>query len=389
MEAIRTLIRGALPPVGRPIVVSAGSHINKDLPRFDGYEPHWVDSGTSALALALVQAKQQRPEVCQPEVILPGYCCPDLVAAAHYAGVKPVLVDIQPNDPALALGAIRRALSPSTLALVAVNFLGVAENLAELLLLKRDFPQLMLVEDNAQWFPSAREIPLLAGDFVVFSFGRGKPVSLLGGGLLLTKQPLAAELAQGLRVEGESAAPSVAARVLLQLKYRAYNQLLTPFCYQFLSRNPFITLGQTQYHALLGISALDAQRAALLGANLQAFAQAETRLADAYQQLFDAIGFENQFAALSSNRCRRLLRYPVLFKTAAHKQRVLKRLTALGLGATDMYRTALPSVAGVGELAVSDALPNAIDFAARFITLPLHVGVGAQHLQLIRRAFAA
>lgn len=385
METIRTLMRGALPPVGRPIVYDAGA-THEELPHFAGYEACWVDSGTSALALALLQAKYLRPEIAQPEVILPGYCCPDLVAAAHYAGVKPIVVDINVDDPSFALDALRGALSNNTLAVVAINFLGLAENLPELLLLKRDFPQLLLVEDNAQWFPAAHEQNLLVGDFVTFSFGRGKPVSLLGGGLLLTKHPLQADfLAQQL---APSASPGMRSRILLRSKYLAYNQLLSPFWYQLLSRNPFIRLGATQYHALTHITLLDAQRAALLPVNLQGFTRTETFLAQQYQQLFDAIGFQNQLVCLAGPRCRGLLRYPVLFKTIAHKQRVFTRLVALGLGATEMYKTELPHVADVGELAVYGALDNAVAFASRFITLPMHAGVSATHLQLIAEAFS-
>lgn len=383
MEAIRSLIRGDLPPVGRKIIFSS-TGFDKDFPEFEGYHSCWLDSGTSALAVALLQAKSLRPEVDAPEVILPGYCCPDLVAAAHYAGVLPRVVDINENDPSLNLAAVRKCISKNTIAIVAVNFLGVAENLSELSKLKVDYPQLFIIEDNAQWFPAEGEGAFLQGDFVTFSFGRGKPLSLLGGGLLLSRYPLSiAFVAKHI----EAAGGTSLSRLLLAFKYIAYNQLLSPFFYQLLSKNPFITLGKTEYSPLSVITALDAHRSELLAPNLHAYYQSATPIAEEYETLFQTIDFENQFKGLTSVRCQRLLRYPILFASVEQKQKVLAKLLSLGLGATEMYRSELPQVDGVENISVCGSLENAISFASRFITLPVHAGVTKTHLQLIKKAF--
>lgn len=384
MEAIRTLVRGDLPPVGRPIIYF-GDACGAKLPDFEGYFSSWVDSGTSALALAFLQAKSCHPDIVSPEVILPGYCCPDLVAAAHFAGLIPRIVDINVNDPSLNIDAVRRYVSKNTIAIVAINFLGIAENLDELLSIKGDYPQISIIEDNAQWFPYDCEKKLLRGDFVAFSFGRGKPVSLLGGGLLLSKYPFSADFLQT-NIDNNPSA-SALSRLILAAKYTAYNQLLSPFLYQFLSRNPFLKLGTTQYHSLDKISLLDSQRMELLPYNLEAFHQAENSMADKYSVLFSEIGFDNQLNVLGSDRCRRLLRYPVLFSTVEQKVEIFDRLVALGLGATEMYRSELPLVTGVCDIAICGRLENAISFASRLITLPTHLGVTSKHLSLIKDAF--
>ena len=383
MEAISSLIRGDLPPVGRQIIFSGGDSSN-GLPCFDGYSSCWVDSGTSALALAFLQAKNLRSEVESPEVILPGYCCPDLVAAVHYAGLLPRIVDINEDDPSFNLLAVRKCISKSTIAIVAVNFLGVAENLSELLQLKVDHPQILIVEDNAQWFPAENERAFLKGDFVTFSFGRGKPLSLLGGGLLLSRSPLSMDLATK---HIESYGITSTSRLLTTFKYIAYNQLLSPFLYQLLSKNPFITLGKTEYSPLKTITALDAQREALLAPNLRAYDQSPTFIAGEYELLFKQIGFENRFKGLGTDRCHRLLRYPVVFSSVEQKRKILSQLLALGLGATEMYRSELPLVDGVRDIAICGGLDNSISFASRFITLPVHVGVKKAHLKLIRKVF--
>ena len=385
MEAFSSLIRGHLPPVGRQIIYSPLDS-DQELPVFDGYFSAWVDSGTSALALAFLKAKSLRPSISSPEVILPGYCCPDLVAAAHYAGLVPKIVDISADDPALDIEALRKCISKNTLAIVAINFLGIAEDLDVLLTFRENYPEVFIVEDNAQWFPQEEERSCLVGDFVTFSFGRGKPVSLLGGGLLLSRFEYQANFLGGL-VHAASCEPKIS-RYKLQAKYFVYNQILSPFYYQFLTRNPFLNLGQTKYHALDSITELDCYRKKLLLSNIKNFQSSQYRsIIDSYTELFSQIGFTNNFKALATARARRLLRYPVLFSSSHQKEKVFRRLHAHGLGATELYKADLPRIDGVEGLSICGELERAGSFASRFITLPVHAGVRKEHLQMIKEAF--
>ena len=49
--------------------------------------------------------------------------------------------------------------------------------------------ELVLIEDDAQYLPLDSEPASYCGDLVIHSFGRGKPVSLVGGGALLIRRP--------------------------------------------------------------------------------------------------------------------------------------------------------------------------------------------------------
>src|SRR5690606_34335161 len=227
-----------LPPAGHAIAWRGKDH---PLPQFPGYRSLWVNSGTAALAAAMWLARQRQPSIAQPEVILPAYGCPDLVAAAVHAGVRPVLVDIGSEDPGYDLDALAAALSARTVAVVAVNFLGIAERLQQLRECIAAFPQIALIEDDAQWFPEPLPAPPLEGDYICISFGRGKPVSLLGGGLLLVKDSLPTDW---------PIQPAADAGAALLPKLLAYNALLRPAAYGLISRNPFLKLGQTVYKPL-------------------------------------------------------------------------------------------------------------------------------------------
>src|SRR5690606_29642783 len=102
----------------------------------------------------------------------------------------------------------------------------------------------LLIEDSAQWFPEPLDAPLLTGDVVVLSFGRGKPVSLLGGGALLVEESLWPKLPvdRVCKCEPDGRAWSLA--------LRAYNALLHPSLCALVSRNRVFPLGRTMYRPL-------------------------------------------------------------------------------------------------------------------------------------------
>lgn len=371
MEALRTLIRGHLPPAGEEVRTEVRPQGRK--PKFVGYDIEWLDSGTSALALALQTARKLRPELTAPEVIIPGYCCPDLVAAAVYAGVDVVVADISRNDPGYDLAELEACINKQTLAVIAVNFLGIQERLREIK--SRLGSSAFLIEDNAQWFPDPSESDELEGDFVVFSFGRGKPVTLLGGGLLLSKPGYRAAMPPP-----DSA--KVEANALSKCKYYLYNWLLRPQLYQCLNRNPLIKLGHTQYQPLSRVQKITPYQAQILPANIDAYRARARSNENAYETFLRA---HNELHALNSPRRRRLLRYPLLLKSARQRDELLDSLSRFGLGATPMYQRPIMCVPGVaGLVRAPRPYPNAHSFSDRLMTLPVHSGVNTNHLQRIR-----
>jgi len=365
------ILYGDLAPVGNRISLepSADCLLEKEL----GGHQYWLDSGTSALALALLDAKANFPEIDKPRAIIPGYCCPDLIAACVYAGVEAVAVDINPNDPSYDLEQLRLRLDASVIAVIAINFLGISERLDELRKLIAGLNlRARLIEDNAQWFPSIISEMEFQSDYVTFSFGRGKPMSLLGGGLLCAKIPIAASVL--VRI-GQPAPPSR----LLALKIVAYNLLLTPQLYQLLNRNPWVRLGETRYIPLAEIEPFDVYRRSLLAVNFTHYSSRKNEL----QQSFDSALLGSGLQCLDAQcamRQRQLLRYPLLCPDRVTRDKLLAQLSAAGLGASPMYAEAIDQIAGVdGMVIVPGTLKNARDFAGRFMTLPVHMQVTEVH----------
>lgn len=373
METLRALIRGDLAPAGYPISPTISSARFNFFP--ENYQVHWLDSGTSSLAVALMDCKLRRSDVESPQVIIPGYCCPDLVAAAVYAGVEPLVVDISIDDPSYDLNQFASAINPRVIAVIAINFLGLSERLDAIRqVLLQQAQTVYLIEDNAQWFPEKSQVTF-ESDYVSFSFGRGKPLSLLGGGVLLAKQPLrfALPLSEGEKFDWKQ-----------KLKIQAYNSLLNPHWYAFVNRAPFLHLGETRYHPLAAINAASDAVHCLLINNFSAYQNRSTYAEDFYQQHLQSV---QTLQALSSERKRRLLRYPLLLATAAQASALFKQLSADGLGASLMYRDSLDAISGVSDkIQCFSNLSHAKNFASRLITLPIHSHVQEKHLQKINQA---
>lgn len=360
-----------LPPVGNPISLSrqaAGQADFADLVAPWSYR--FYQSGTAALASTLLVARRRKP-VAEPEVILPAYACPDLVSAAVYAGVKPVLVDFTENRPWMDFTALEQCISENTVAIVAVNFLGIQERIELLGRLARQ-AGVLLIEDSAQAFPVLQ--PAGQGsDLVILSFGRGKPVSLLGGGALLYQNSEYAEFLPELGPADSTLSESLAFR----LKAAIYNAMISPWVYWLPASLPFLHLGETRFHPLPGIDAITTDRLQIMSSNLKAYASncqtAQIRLRNAYDDFNQPSSCMTSLPVACETHVERpLLRYPFLVG-GQKRDRLVDGICRRGLGASRMYPAILPDIDGVGGYINGPGeYPRARSFAEQLITLPMH-----------------
>lgn len=374
-----------LPPAGNAIVVSGYSIALSQIER--GWSPftvRWYGSGTSALAAA-VSAAVARKRVRCPEVIIPAYACPDVVSAILFAGATPILVDFAPRRPWLDIEACRRRINHNTVALIAINFLGIPERVQSLRAVAAECDA-VLIEDCAQAFPNGEQgAAALGGHMVVLSFGRGKPVSLLGGGAVLSR----AELSHLLPPAGPSAA-GLWAWTRFWLRAVTYNILRRPRLYWLLDALPLSGLGRTVFKPLPALApappSIDR-----LGANIDRYRALANRGRELRAGLSEMLaGRALDLAAVCAvPEDARLLRFPMLIepRACARADNALRRA---GLGSSRLYQVSLPMVTGIPELVRTQGdFPNARDFAASLLTLPTHAQVErrdiARMAEILRR----
>lgn len=358
--------------------------LDQPLPWQDHYQTCLMGSGTEALSAAVRLAICSVGREGAPEVILPAYGCPDLVAAVVAQGARPVLIDIVPDRPVMDTRQLTEVLSESTVAVIAAGFLGVPERLSELAVICNSYG-IWLIEDSAQCFPPdcARE-PI--ADCAVLSFGRGKPINLMGGGALLVRNDHSDSAS---RVLGNLPEVTVALGFKWNLKRHIFNFLLSRLGYGLLRRVPFLGLGSTIYKPLNTLC-----RMHLPGPILSAGIRSALRrpsLAGRYDHALSFLTsrgwtlFMRVHAEEAGSVAPVTLRYGLLAPDQSTRDRAVSVLNSRGIGANAFYEKALPDVPGVGaELRASSGdYPNAVSFAERLVTLPSHEDVAYGDITVI------
>ena len=375
-----------LPPAGNRLSLSGtDKYESAQEDFFSPYIPYFYNSGTASLAAAISAAIRYKP-VDKPEVILPAYGCPDIVSAAVFSGAKPVLVDLENERPWINLEKLSASINSHTVAVVAVDLLGITERLAAIrsIVSKAD---VLLIEDSAQSFPVPVEKPYWEGDLVVLSFGRGKPVTLLGGGAVLVRNGALGRLL----TEGSG---QYNAGRLFGLTARLYNLMRSPYLYWIPLSLPFLHLGETRYHPLTAIETMDPVRLRLLSRNVSKYQHHTNDVQAALADIARGLGDGGEAWIDLSAVCRvqphqRLLRYPLLVQ-AEWRDRVYHRLRNAGLGPSLLYPSSLPRIHGLENLLRGQGdFPAADAFARRILTLPTHEGVRKADVCRIREILVA
>ena len=125
------------------VVAMAIAHLNGD----ENVVGSFTSGGTESIILAVKAAREwsreHRPEIAQPEILLPETGHAAFQKAAHYLGLRPVMAPVDPETFRADVDAMRSAITPNTVLMVAsaVSYAhGVVDPIRELgqLALERD-----------------------------------------------------------------------------------------------------------------------------------------------------------------------------------------------------------------------------------------------------------
>lgn len=395
-----------LPPVRSPVPFhkASASSTRQQFQRASGRDIFLYGSGTQALAAALAAARaahaSQRAarvtplagraetasadfgQTIRPEAIIPAYTCPDLIAACVCAGVHARVVDL-PADGSWGYdeAAVRAALGPNTVALVCMNFLGTEPD-AQMLAHLAAANGTALIQDSAQHFP-ANAVLQWAADYVVVSFGRGKPLNLLSGGALLVR-PGHAETLRTLADVARNAVDGmfIPGRALGFV----FNVVTHPRAYWLTSKLPGLRLGETRYKPLDAIHSLPDEAWARIGPMIERYRHDRVGALQWWSEVvpaWSALGIRPVDPPVQTSR---RLRLPLLAADEAQRDRLVDELERRGLGASRMYVVPLDGIANVpDDIRRQGPFPNAKRFAGRLFTLPAHSSVTPRTVELTDR----
>jgi dTDP-4-amino-4,6-dideoxygalactose transaminase len=345
--------------------------------------PFFVSSGRAALAILLKVLRQGSD---RREVVIPAYTCFSVPSAVARAGLTIRLCDVDPKTLDLDLNALVRLDLGKALCIVPSGLYGLPGDLVALEQIARTSGA-FLVDDAAQCLGAIKEGRACGsfGDAGFYSLGRGKGITTMGGGILVTHRP---DLAQ--RIAGmvrDLRRPSTWAVGVAVAGALAYSAMLRPSRYWLLDHVPFLELGASRFEPdfpIARLSAYQTRLAARLFPRLDSYNEIRRHNAD---QLRSGIeGVEGIEIPRPGERTSPVyLRFPILARDAAHRSHLLRRLREAGIGASASYPTAIGDIPGIESYLArhQEAYPGARAIGARILTLPTHPGVTLRDIEMM------
>ena len=340
-----------------------------------------TSTGRAGLTL-LLRAMRRLAPADRTEVILPSYTCFSVAASVVKAGLRPRLVDVATSTLDFAPDQLERADFSRALAVVATNLYGLPNDLPAISRLAKRHG-VFVIDDAAQAMGASVDGRWSGtwGDAGLFSFDKGKNVSAIDGGAVVTSSD---RLATALHEEMAGlTSPGMTESAVGVAKALAYFVLLRPRLYWIPHRIPQLELGKTVFTTDFPLERAMRPLVAL-GLNMMRRLDelTRTRIANA-SALLDGLRAMPGIQTIvpTATAAPVYVRMPILIDDLDTRRRVFERLDAAGIGATGSYPTSLadvpqlrPSLAGMSTAAGGRYV------AQHIVTLPTHAFVSAADL---------
>lgn len=234
--------------------------------RFKVRHVFFSTSGRAGLSAGLQALRALNPE--RDEVLLPAFTSFSVPSAVVNAGLKISLYDLHPETLAPNLDSLAAALTSNTLCVVACHLFGYPVDLEPLREMCRAGG--VAVFDDAAQAMGARMGDRLAGtmgDVGLFSLSRGKNMTAVDGGIVLTDRDDVASSLQGMiLLQGGDGAAQAMKNLARSL---ALTFMLHPRAYWLPASLPFLNIGSSIFDPEFDTDGLDGFRAGLAGSVLE------------------------------------------------------------------------------------------------------------------------
>ncbi len=356
-----------------------------------------LSSGKAALTLVLRALSDMHPH--RDEVLIPAFTCYSVPSAIVRAGLKVRLCDINPDTLDFDFDQLSKILNKPNepnepnepnkpnepnepnepnqpfsrlLAVIPVHLFGLPSDINRLRELISD-PEVNIVEDSAQamggeW--NGKNLGTL-GDISFFSLGRGKALSTVEGGIVLTNREDIAKriMARLSRISDYS----LIDMMKLVIKSILLNIFLHPGLYWVPKSIPFLRLGATIYDSTFNITKMSPYQAGLANGwedKLQRLKVDRKKNSKNWLSSLKS-GYIHHYCSNSSN-LPNLIRYPIRFDNNALRERIVQQSHRLGLGIMYTYPDSIDHIKEITSHFKGKYFPVANKISKNLITLPIH-----------------
>jgi dTDP-4-amino-4,6-dideoxygalactose transaminase len=199
----------------------------------------YCSSGKQALYEILLFLKKRSN---RNKVIVQSYTCYSVAKAIVESGLDIHIIDTDPSTLDFNYEQLANAIDKNTLCIIATHLFGTSANIGKIKSLIND-DTIYLVEDSAQKQLSSYQESSLA-DVSIYSFGRGKPISLMGGGIVAINSD---ELSINYKKHSSDMDVDESVGISFAIKMFINDILTYPGIYGIPARLPFLGIGKTIY----------------------------------------------------------------------------------------------------------------------------------------------
>lgn len=333
----------------------------------------FVSSGRAALCVLLGVLKELAPGD-RDEIVIPSYTCYSVPSTIAKSGLKVLVRDIDPETLDYSIPGLKETDWKRVLCVMTANLYGIPNNLPEIGRIAKENGA-FLIDDASQCMGGmvGSRFSGTFGEAGVFSLDKGKNITTMQGGIIVTDSDEIASLVD-IRVAALPSPPTSSV-ISCSMKLLAYAAFLNPRMYWLPESLPFLNLGTTIYtteYPVEGYSALLGGFGASLFRRFDEITAARVRNGLAYHEALSGVkGLERISIRTDSKPV--YLRYPALVRDKGRRRSILARLKKNGIGATASFPRSVIDLEEIGGiLSAGSSGKNGRELAEKIITLPTH-----------------
>ncbi len=346
----------------------------------------FLSSGKAALTVILLALKEIYPG--RDQVVLPAFTCYSVPAAVKRAGLQIKLCDLAPASLDIDKEKLKNIIindknNKKILCVLPTHLFGCPSDVAGIRTIVGS--EMPIIEDAAQAMGETLHNCKLGtlGDIGFFSLGRGKALSTMEGGIIITdRDDLANSLSPLIDPLTGYSVPDI---LKVSLKTILTTSLQYPSLFWLPKALPFLRLGETLYEpdfSLRRLSSFHIKLARNWQKRLEHHRRARKKNIAYWRKTLP-----KGFTLVCCEAASSLIRLPVLAANREQRDSILRQSEQHGLGIMPAYPTLINRIPELAKEFSGQEHPQAEDICRRLLTLPVNEYIQSQDNERIFSLF--